>query len=140
MRHRSWKIWIAGIALAQLLVIGVDVALLWPSEAEQMARRIHKGMTCAQVLEVAGGPDPDAKEFFSPHFIFPNFRNEGLTEEEFGYIFEDGSRLYIGLACLDHGKRLEFPVLDVRTQPPPRVDPLTYLRRTLSRLIPALKE
>jgi len=25
-----WKLWVTGIALVQLLVIGVDVALLWP--------------------------------------------------------------------------------------------------------------
>jgi hypothetical protein len=45
MNRRSWKVWVAGIALVQLLAIGVEVAL-WPtpSEAEQMAAHIRVGM------------------------------------------------------------------------------------------------
>ena len=46
MDRRRWKLWVAGIALMQLLVIGVDAALLWPmpSEAEVVADRLRVGM------------------------------------------------------------------------------------------------
>jgi hypothetical protein len=53
MDSRRWKVWVAGIALVQLLVIGVEVALLWPtlSEAEQWANRIDVGMTWDQLKQ-----------------------------------------------------------------------------------------
>jgi hypothetical protein len=49
-----WKLWLIGIALVQLLVIGVDAALLWPmpGEAERDATKLRVGMTARDVRDL----------------------------------------------------------------------------------------
>jgi WD40 repeat protein len=44
MKRGSWQVWVAGIALAQVLVIAAEVALLWPThtETEENAALLHE--------------------------------------------------------------------------------------------------
>ena len=54
MRNR-WKLWVAGIALVQLLVIGVDVALQWPTRSEAAETAWLLGAPFfVQIIEGAG--------------------------------------------------------------------------------------
>jgi hypothetical protein len=124
MKRRSWNVWVAGIALVQLLVLGVDVAMLPPTafEAEQWADRIQQGMVDAQWDEVE--------------------RRFGFGEAPFGsagvflHCFADGSRLTISRNPFGNGR----PYVVVGTQPPTPTHPLASLRRTLARMLPFLEE
>jgi hypothetical protein len=123
-----WKVWVAGIALAQLLVIGVDVALLWPSEAKVAAERVRPGMS---ELEVSSSFDGRI------------YRQcvEALGYKAFLYQFADRSCLCVGMNWAEtvDGEHI-FRVTSVRNSPPPPVHPLTRLRRTLARALPFLGE
>jgi hypothetical protein len=121
MKRRSWKVWVAGIALVQLLVLGVDVALLWPSQAEQIASRLREGMTETEVEEAVG-------------------RLGGLKVETTGWkdyrpSFDDGSSLTVEMV---RSERLgqEWRVRSFRVVPSAPAHPLTRLRRTLARVFP----
>jgi hypothetical protein len=125
MKRRSWKVWVAGIALAQLLVLGVDVALLWPSEAEQIASRLREGMTESEVEEAVGG--------LGPGYVIRTGR------EIYHPSFDDGSSLAVVMVWsgrLGEGYRVgSFEVV-----PSAPAHPLTRLRRTLARAFPFLRE
>ena len=131
--RKSWKLWLAGIALVQLLVIGVDVALLWPSEAERGAALVRKGMTDSQVWEVLGEPCEGRFR------LLPMTVKNVFHDECYCCLFDDGSYLYVSLNGSGE-RREEFRVTNVRTQQPLPAPPLTRLRRTLARIFPALKE
>jgi hypothetical protein len=120
MRKR-WKLWVAGIALGQLLVIGIDLALLWPtlSDAEHWADRVRMGITQQQRRELAR---------------YQWFSAGGMGHDWEGYKFSDGSQL----SCYHNLSTDE--ITGVVVQPRAPVPPLTRLRRILARLIPALKE
>ena len=126
MKRRSWKIWVAGIALAQLLVVGVEVALLWPdrSEAEEAAAPIQVGMTAEQYQEV--------------HKSIANSRWTeivgGSSYEAYDYMFDDGSRLVVTVQPINGA------VTSIRASASKTVPPLTRLRRTLARALPFLAE
>ncbi len=145
MRHRSWKLWVAGIALVQLLVAGVEVALLWPtpSEAEVSATAIHPGMTIKQVRVLIDDPN--------------GIHDYGLGRGKLTYCFPDGSELHVFGAALgsrDFRDRivisfgaalasrdfLDGIVISTAFSPPDPVPPLTRLRRTLARAFPFLAE
>jgi hypothetical protein len=144
-----WKVWVAAIALVQLLVIGVDVVLLWPmpSEAEQVAECIREGMTDEQWAELRSR---HLSGFVASH---------GISSENF--YFDDGSHLHVGK--LNHFPDLAIPLdpgrgtwpMPKQPQPVPlpyseilsidastaeTVPPLTRLRRTLARILSDLKE
>jgi hypothetical protein len=125
VKRRSWKVWVAGIALAQLLAIGVDVAL-WPTitEAEQVASRLWLGMTADQATQVVD-------EWYSQQAV--SFRPDRWSK------FSDGSSLalYLSQEALTGG---DAYVVNIRAIPPPSVHPLTRLRRTLARAFPFLGE
>jgi hypothetical protein len=119
--------WVAGIALAQLLVIGVDVALLWPSEAEWVAARIDAGMRRDQVWEVVN-PSPSA---WQPPSTF-------FDESPWVLNYADGSILTIEFTPPVEGWHARVAL--VSSTPPPPVHPLTRLCRTLARAFPFLGE
>ncbi len=124
MAHRRWKLWVAGIALAQLLVIGVDVALLWPapSEAERAAAMIKMGMPM--------------RDFEQARARFPKSVGGGgnlLTDWK---LFPDGSSIFVRFSRDVGG----WPVELIDTTPAAPVHPLTWLRRKLARILPALAE
>jgi hypothetical protein len=122
-----WKLWVAGIALVQLLVIGAAVALVWPSEAEWVAAKIEVGMRREQVWAVVN-PSPSA---WQPPSTF-------FDESPWVLNYADGSILLI-----EFTPRVEARperVAWVRTTPLPPVHPLTRLRRTLARVFPVLGE
>jgi hypothetical protein len=127
MNRGRWKLWVAGIALAQLLVLGAAVALVWPSEAEWVAAKIEVGMRRDQVWEVVN-PSPSA---WQPPSTF-------FDESPWVLNYADGSILSVEFTQPVEGRPERVAL--VRTTPPPPVHPLTRLRRTLARIIPALKE
>ena len=128
MRKHNWKAWVAGIALAQVIVLGVDVVLLWPmpSAAEQATARIGVGMTEEEVAF-------SIRDYTAP---WP-----GVSDPRGGrawWFFKDGSCLEVRFGpSPDENTR---PAVFLHATPPPPVPPLTRLRRTLARLFPALKE
>jgi hypothetical protein len=127
MKRRSWKVWVTGISLAQLFVLGADVAM-WPqpSEAERMAARLYIGMTEELALEIL-------RDCHGIHGKSSTCRG--------GYFcwFQDGSRLSLGFECrVSLGQ--SYHVTTVRTDPPDPSPPLTRLRRTLARLMPVFGE
>jgi hypothetical protein len=121
VKRRSWKVWVAGIALAQLLVVGVDVALRWPqqpSEAEREAAKIKLRMTQEQVVVALG--------FEGPTFVYlapPVWQR-----------YDDESRLILAYDSFS-GR-----VISVDAFLPPPIHPLTLLRRTAARVLPFLGE
>jgi hypothetical protein len=72
MKSRSWKLWIAGIALVQLVILGIDVALLWPWLGVTVTNfyKIEEGMSLAEVEAILGGPG----ETVRLPFAFPKDR------------------------------------------------------------------
>jgi hypothetical protein len=119
---KRWRLWLAGIGLVQLLVIGIEMALLWPmpSEAEQWAERVRTGITPQQRRELA-----------SALLFNVGSKSMGYLER---YKFPDGSQLsFIYDSYADE-------IRDVTMRPGEPVPPLTRLRRALARLIPALGE
>jgi WD40 repeat protein len=64
MKRRSLKVWVAGIALVQMLAIGIDVALLWPEprgETGRVVSQIGIGMMYTDAVNPAGArPHTDA--------------------------------------------------------------------------------
>jgi hypothetical protein len=119
--------WVAGIVLVQLLVIEVDVALLWPSEAKVAAERVHLGMSEQEV---------------SSSFDSRIYREcvQSLSYKGFCYCFSDGSCLYVKMHWHEvvDGECV-FRVTSIRHYSLP-VPPLTRLRRTLARALPFLAE
>jgi hypothetical protein len=130
MDRRRWKLWVAGIAFVQLLVIGADVALLWPpppSEAERMAAHIRVGMPHDQVRRVLA---------WYKTFDTPEVGGRWGTWCR----FEDGSSLYVGVPGGLWPRDTTLTVNSVCTEPPPYIHPLTRLRRPLARVLPFLGE
>jgi hypothetical protein len=120
-------VWVAGIALVLLLVIGAAVALVWPSEAEWVAAKIEVGMRRDQVWAVVN-PSPSA---WRPPSRF-------FDESPWVLNYADGSILLIEFTPRVDSRPERVAL--VRTTPPPPVHPLTRLRRTLARFIPAVGE
>jgi hypothetical protein len=129
MKRRSGKVWVAGIALAQLFVVGVDVALLCPtsSDAEKMAGRVGLGMTESEMIDAIGWRD------YVPGTTIPPPRI-------FWRPCDDSSEITITMARpLPAGQ--EQRVEHVQSTPATRpVHPLDHLRRTLARVFPILAE
>jgi hypothetical protein len=122
-----WKLWVAGIALGQLLVIGVDVAILWPEpcEAEQFAARLRVGMTESEVLDTAGDLGMSW--------------GGTLRVQMHHRLFDDGSSLTVAM-CWSGRRGEDRRVGNFEVIPPTLVHPLTRLRRTLARSFPLLGE
>jgi hypothetical protein len=120
MDRRRWKLWVVGIALAQLLIIGVEVAQ-WPTpdEAEMLAAKIAVGATREQVAKALRLSE------------VPTVKTRA-TEVTIHY-FDDGSECEIRFDS-------NSLVYAVRIAPSPPVPPLTRLRRTLARAFPFLGE
>jgi hypothetical protein len=128
MKRRSWKVWVAGITLAQVLVIGADSILLWPtpSEAEKVAARLEIGMNWVDVIApfLSSG---SGMPWHCTTFIANN-SSASCT-------FQDGSQLRVTLA-----HRFDQPITSISTTPPGPIHPLTRLRRLLARALPFLGE
>ena len=128
MNRRSWKVWVAGISLAQLLVIDVDVAVLIPSEAERAAAKIEVGMTWEQATQLL----PALSTTLGERVSIVAYRVPVPLSGPFFEFFDDGSVLTVTLdvsgACVE------------TIQPTRATHPLTRLRRTLARVFPALAE
>jgi hypothetical protein len=138
MKRRSWKVWVAGIALVQALVILFDEAVLWPmpSEAEQQVASVAVGMSQWEVLVM----------FLSPGDHTPRHGRSGeplprttIIADNYSCLleFQDGSQLHVTF-----GRRRGFDqhVTSISTTPAAPVHPLTRLRRTLARVFPFLAE
>jgi hypothetical protein len=123
MKRRSWKVWVAGIALVLLLGAGAGAALFWsvPSKAEQLAARLRVGMTGLEVNEVLLD-----QQYY-------------LEADPFAlrYDQDDGSELYVEWDVQD---AWPSKVTAIRPTPLPTDPPLTRLRRTLARAFPFLAE
>jgi hypothetical protein len=125
MKRRSWKVWVAGIALMQLLVIEIDAVLLWPeppSEAEKWAERIRGGMSDADRVA-----------------LFRHCCGGGGTLNSFVnlYSFQDRSELVIGgMRGSDEMEEMQ----SVRATPAHPIPPLTRLHRALARVFPFLAD
>jgi hypothetical protein len=122
---KRWKLWVAGIALGQLLVIGIDVALLWPmpTQAEALFPLFCTGMSEAEAKSVLGD-GCEGGEFCA-------------CAKMYARSFEDRSLL---LVILREHKDGTFTVSFAEVISPAPVSPLTRLRHILARLIPALGE
>jgi hypothetical protein len=131
MNRRRWKLWVAGIALVQLLVIGVDVALLWPmpSEAKRSSALVEVGMEWQRAKELI----PTGE--IGPMVFRPDGLGGVLGPPHVVWIYSDSSQLgvYLDLSA----SRVTSVVYIPPSQPVP---PLIRLRRTLTRIIPALRE
>ncbi len=137
MRH-NWKLWVLGIVLMQLLVVGLDVVLLWPvpSEAESKAAAIQEGMTFAQVKEMLG------PYHMMESYGFVQQRADGSPIPLDGYYswgYSDGSGLTLKFQH-DEADRPTVVIGIERKPPTSSVDSQTRLRRTLSHIFPALGE
>jgi hypothetical protein len=127
MKRRTWKVWVAGIALAQVLVLGVDMALLWPCEAEMAAVRLEVGTPMEQTMKVVHAREgPYSRMIFSEP-------GEAVIIGPAHWIFDDSSNLFV---TFDSENR----VVSVHPEPPSPIHPLTRLRRTLGRILPFLAE
>jgi hypothetical protein len=125
---RSWKLWVTGIAVVQLLVIGVDMALLWPmpSEAEQLVVQIRPGMSANDVINLAG-----------KYSGFMAVRDGPLLWAS--WHFQDGSGFALDFkASLENHSVVILPVCYV--SPAQSVPTQIRLRRTLARVLPFLAE
>jgi hypothetical protein len=129
---------VLGIALVQLLIVGVDVAM-WPtfSEAKRAAVLVREGMTFDQVQERIGLIQMyvDYASIAKEHpgeWISPIVSNDYLRK------FPDGSKLILTIPWDE--QMIPSRVTHLVIISPPHVPPLTRLRRTFARLIPALKE
>jgi hypothetical protein len=124
MRNR-WKVWAAGLALV-LLVVGVGVVSMWPTscEAERKAALVHEGLTYQEVAGLIGEPN---------ELIEWNHQKSVRCKT-----FNDHSGLIVCFRLEKDGNNLVGFLTSARVSPPPPVHPLTRLRRTLARLIPAL--
>jgi hypothetical protein len=120
MKRRNWKLWVAGIALAQVLVLGADLSL-WPllGEAEQAASRVNVGMAGAHWRGLVGG-----------RLLASAPVKRG---ELHSYRFGDGSTLWV---VTDYAGALEV----TKVWPPTPVPPTTCLRRRLACVLPFLGE
>jgi hypothetical protein len=129
MRNR-WKLWTAGIALAQLLVIGADVAL-WPmpSEAEQRAASIDMEMKWVDAVMPSATYGRSGSPW--PHATFM------ADSDTCFWGFQDGS----GLRVTFRGRMFSAQRIEsISIMPPDPVHPLIRLRRTLARVFPFLAE
>jgi hypothetical protein len=122
MKRRNWKVWVAGIALAQLLIVEVDAALLIPSpqsKAEQAASQITIGMVVGKRFALPGASWGGG------------FGTMQLWHER--YSFNDGSILWVGVNSED-------AITSVTVSRAEPIHPLTRLRRALARVFPFLGE
>ncbi len=127
---QSWKPWLTGIALVQLLVVGIHLAMLWPmpSEAERVATLLHEGMTDTRAREVVGSrPSLAVASPGGGEDVLP------ATTLTLYWRFADGSQLSV--ACGAY--RL---VRTIETSPAAPLPPLTRLRRALARILPFASE
>jgi hypothetical protein len=124
-----WKRWVAGIVLVQLLVIGVDLALLWPTpnDAERVAAKIEVGMTWDRARELM---QPRLSVWQSPSTV--------AKDAPCRWSYEDGSGLIITRdPTCQHVIEIDTTP---PTLPPATVHPLTRLRRTIARVLPFVGE
>jgi hypothetical protein len=130
MKRRSWKVWVAGIALVQALVIGADVAVLWPipTEAERKAEMIQIGSLLS--------PE-SAEQLFGPSRWRTGCDGTEVTYSRQIWRFDDGSQLTIDIS---NRSNTDYSVQDVQSSPARPVPTLTRLRRTLARILPFLAE
>jgi hypothetical protein len=116
MNRRSWKVWVAGISLVLLLIVGIGVAV-WPtpSEAQKKAAMIYVGMTESHLYETLN-PLPPTSTSLKTHGAWR---------------FDDGSILNVGY---DKEQRVDW----IRARPAD--PPLTRLRRNLAGVFPFLAD
>jgi hypothetical protein len=112
---------------------GIVAALLWrtPSEAERAIARIEVGMPLKgvdEVLRAVGGHPFPSRGWGS----WLEANAQGVKT----WSFQDGSYLYMTY----RGVRGEEKLAGFSFAPPPRVDPLAPVRRTLARALPFLGE
>jgi hypothetical protein len=131
---------VTGIALVQLLIIGVDLALLWRNQAEVAGARLSVGMKYLEAREtlwLAGGYLP--KRLLRRKDEWKK-RQSGVQE----WKFSDGSAMRVAYetdwSVDDSMTGVSTTVTSVFAIPPPSVHPLTRLRRTLARIFPALDD
>src|SRR5713226_6953844 len=110
MERRNWKVWVAGIALVQLLVIGSVVAAMWPdpTEAERKAALIRVGMTLEEADAALGGYLRQGGPFRGG---IPTADTE--KGEESAWAEDDGSILYVTT-----GIDVDFPITEIRAERP----------------------
>jgi hypothetical protein len=130
MRKR-WKLLAAGLALELLLVVGLAVAVLWPSPpsvAEREAMAIRAGMTPDQVKKAVDSlPDTGGRTIAVAGAI-------GEPSELSKWVYNDGSWLSFEYEREGDARR----VRGIHVTRPSRNDPLTRLRRTLALAFPFL--
>jgi hypothetical protein len=124
---KNWKLWLAGILLVQLLVVGVDVVMLWPTQsyAEQAASQVKSGMT-----------EDDVDKLISSYWVNTSMGRDTRVSDhvQLCHRLGDGSILIV-TSDPRSGR-----VVSAHSWNPVKTHPLTRLRRTLAHLIPALKE
>jgi hypothetical protein len=120
------RILLLGLALALLLASGVLVALLYPmpSEAERTAAKLSVGMPWEQACVLAKSSAVGSGDLTLAR------RLDGAIS----WRYEDGSALTID------SDTMARCVASIETTRPPSVHPLSGLRHTLARIIPALRE
>jgi hypothetical protein len=127
MKGRHWKSWIAGIALAQLVVLGVVVAMLWPmpSEAEQAAARLCEGMKWHAIEESLR-----SKQIISDR-----------TSARYWWRHPDGSALLVSWDWDGAGEQILVSFRATAAAPVPALDRLRGLfSRFLARVTPGARK
>jgi hypothetical protein len=130
MKRRYWKVWVAGIALVLMLLLGVVVSLLWPEpsgEAGRVAKQIHIGMMYTDALAVLD-LNKAKRELYGPRDV-----DGAVKKTSASFTFEDRSEIMLQW---DLSGRISL----VSAGLPRQFHPLTRLRRTLARVLPFLGE
>jgi hypothetical protein len=128
---------VLGLALVLLLALGVEVAVLWPNEAELKAAAIQAGMPYAQARAMLG---PFTLEETSG---FYQKREDGVLippDGHYLWVFSDGSRLTLRIEHDVSANPTVVRRVETITPPTRPVHSLTRLRRTLARALPFLGE
>jgi hypothetical protein len=73
MERRRWL----ALALVALAAAAVVLVLTWPTPVEERARRVHKGMTRAEVIVAVGEPPG--------HYARPYARGAVWADDGFGF-------------------------------------------------------
>jgi hypothetical protein len=148
MNRRRWKVWVAGIALVQLLVIGVEVALLWPdppSEVEEKAALIRVGMSWKEALDRMCSVTPASELRLVPVARLHERDGVGVIVG-MRWLLSDSSEVrltfesYVQPDVPSYIRQVETTPPPPYSPPPPPIHPLTRLRRTLARALPFIGE
>jgi hypothetical protein len=135
MNRRSWKVWVASLALALLLAAGgaALMPLLLGSQADQAAAMLEVGMPWQSAIEtlrtIEGAYNPRRGQLF---VLGPQ-----PSEHVEVWVFRDLSSLHVTFRGTGPDELVVIGVRSVPTPPPPWV---SDLRRTLARAFPFLAE